>query len=112
MLETFLANQIQVIGKQKRLSDAQISAAIKDELFWSPYVDSDQISVTVTDGQAVIRGRAANRFVARIAVQNAFEGGARSVRTRLALKDGSTVAEVFQEKPDTSPEEAARWLRL
>lgn len=107
-----LANQIQVIGKQKRLSDAQISAAIKDELFWSPYVDSDQISVTVTDGQAVIRGRAANRFVARIAVQNAFEGGARSVRTRLALKDGSTVAEVFQEKPDTSPEEAARWLRL
>lgn len=50
-----------------------------DDLFWSPYVDSHRVEVRVEAGQAVLKGRVTNRFVARAAVQNAFEGGAKTV---------------------------------
>ncbi|WP_319406040.1 BON domain-containing protein [uncultured Desulfosarcina sp.] len=92
-----LDNRITVNAKADRPSDADISAAIVDELFWSPYVDGDRIGVTVKDGQAVLTGNAAGRFVAHAAVQNAFEGGAETVWTKLVLDDGSTLNEVFRE---------------
>jgi hypothetical protein len=78
--------------------DADIKAAIVDELFYSPYVDSDRIGVTVKDGQAVLKGTAASRFVAYTAVQNAFEGGAKTVRTKLVLDDGNTLNKLFREE--------------
>lgn len=90
-----LDNQLSVAVRAKRPSDADITAAIQDELFWSPYVDGDRISVTVTDGQAVLKGSATGRFVVHMAVQNAFEGGATGVRTELILDDGSIFDEHF-----------------
>jgi osmotically-inducible protein OsmY len=97
-----LENRIKVFTKTDPVDDVDITAAINDELFWSPYVDSDTISVTVKDGRAALKGHVANRFVARIAVANAFEGGARRVRTILELKSGGTLAEDFREKPVTA----------
>lgn len=97
-----LENRIKVSTKTDPVDDVDITAAINDELFWSPYVDSDTISVTVKDGRAVLKGHVANRFVARIAVANAFEGGARTVRTILELESGGTLVDDFQEKPVTS----------
>ena len=93
-----LDNRLTVKAKADIISDADIKAAIVDELFWSPYVDSDRIGVTVKDGQAVLKGTAASRFVAHTAVQNAFEGGAKTVRTKLVLDDGSTMNELFGEE--------------
>ena len=90
-----LDNQIRVAARSDRLSDAVITAAIKEELLWSPYVDGDRIFVTVTDGQALLQGAAADRFVAHMAVQNAFEGGAAAVRAELVLDDGSTFDQRF-----------------
>lgn len=89
-------NQITVDAKTDSPSDADITAAIVDELFWSPYVDSDRIGVRVQDGSAFLTGSAASRFVAHTAVQNAFEGGAKTVRTKLVLDDGSTLDELFR----------------
>ncbi|MBR9987800.1 MAG: BON domain-containing protein [Desulfosarcina sp.] len=91
-----LDNQITVNAKTDRPSDADITAAIVDELFWSPYVDSDRIGVTVKHGHAILTGTAAGRFVAHTAVQNAFEGGAETVQTKLVLDDGSTFNEHFR----------------
>jgi osmotically-inducible protein OsmY len=82
--------------------DAEISAAVSEQLFWSPYVYSDAITVTVTDGRVDLKGKAANRFVGRIAVSNAFEGGARSVHTRLRLDSGGIMAEHFTSAPTLS----------
>ena len=93
-----LENEITVKAKADVASDADIKAAIVDELFWSPYVDSDRIGVTVKNGQAVLEGSAASRFVAHAAVQNAFEGGAKTVQTKLVLDDGSTLNQLFREK--------------
>ena len=44
------------------------------------------------------KGTAASCFVAHTAVQNAFEGGAKTVRTKLVLDDGSTMNEWFAEE--------------
>jgi osmotically-inducible protein OsmY len=69
--------------------DAEIKADVEDELFWSPYVDSEDITVKVNDGDVVLEGVATDWAEADTAVGNAFEGGARSVRARLELADGS-----------------------
>jgi osmotically-inducible protein OsmY len=100
-------NHIKVAARGHQVSDAQITAAIIDELYWSPYVDSDRLTVTVKNGRATLKGRAADRFVASIAVQNAFEGGARSVRTNLTLNDGSVLANIYEAKPELSWPSAA-----
>jgi hypothetical protein len=91
-----LDNRIAVRENADILNDADISASIADELFWSPYVDSDRIAVSVKDGHAVLKGTAASRFVAHTAVQNAFEGRAKTVQTELVLDDGSSMNERFQ----------------
>ena len=91
-----LENQISVNPKEDTLSNADLEAAIEDEMFWRPYLDSDWIRVTVGEnGQVTLTGTVPGRFVAHTAVQNAFEGGARIVRTSLALEDGSTLNEQF-----------------
>jgi osmotically-inducible protein OsmY len=97
-----LENRIKVSTKTDPVDDVDITAAINDELFWSPYVNSDTIGVAVKKGRAVLKGHVANRFVARIAVANAFEGGARTVRTILELESGGTLVEDFREKPVTA----------
>jgi len=91
-------NEVEEMIKDVFQRDADIKAAIVDELFYSPYVDSDRIGVTVKDGQAVLKGTAASRFVAYTAVQNAFEGGAKTVRTKLVLDDGNTLNKLFREE--------------
>jgi len=94
-----LENRIHVTPDEETASDSDIADAIEEELFWSPYVDSDRINVSVSDGRALLKGQVANRFVGRIAVQNAFEGGAQTVQTQLALNGGGIFAERFLEKP-------------
>ena len=106
-----LDNQIRVDAPEKKASDADLKAAIQDELFWSPYVDSDRITVTVAGGQAVLTGRATDRFAARIAVLNAFEGGARSVRARLAMETGETFVHGYEHRPASAGPATVFWLR-
>jgi osmotically-inducible protein OsmY len=57
-------------------SDARIKDDIEDELWWSPFVDSDDITVTVNDGTATLMGTVESYSEMDAAVENAFEGGA------------------------------------
>lgn len=86
---TEVANYITVSQVWEWKSDAGIKADVESELFWSPYVDSEDITVKVTDGDVTLEGVATDWAEADAAVGNAFEGGARSVRARLDLADGS-----------------------
>jgi osmotically-inducible protein OsmY len=86
---TDVANYITVRQTWKWKSDAEIKADVESELFWSPYVDSEDISVKVQDGDIALEGVATDWAEADRAIGNAFEGGARSVRARLNLADGS-----------------------
>jgi osmotically-inducible protein OsmY len=57
-------------------SDAEIQSEIESELFWSPFVDSDDIGVKVVDGTATLSGHVDSWNEHDAAVENAFEGGA------------------------------------
>jgi len=66
-------------------TDTMIRSAIIDELWWSPYVDSDDVKVTVVDGIATLSGEAGSRFERDKATEEAFEGGAVWVRNKLKI---------------------------
>lgn len=67
------------------LSDAEIKSEIRDELWWSPFIDSDAITVTVEDGVATLSGEVNSWSDQRAAIENAFEGGATQVTDELEI---------------------------
>lgn len=67
------------------MSDETIEDEINDELWWSPFVDSDDIHVSVAGGEAVLTGTVDSYNQRRIAAENALEGGATSVDNRLTV---------------------------
>lgn len=57
-------------------SDLRIREDIKDEFFWSPFVDGDDIVVEVDDGEATLTGTVDSWSEYYSASENAYEGGA------------------------------------
>jgi len=68
--------------------DWQIYQDIKNELWWSPFVDPDDITVSVLDGAATLIGVVDTLRDRHIATVNALEGGARQVRNHLKVRFG------------------------
>ncbi len=65
--------------------DSQIRQSIEDQLWWSPFVDSDEVIVTVEDGVATLTGTVDSWSEYRSATENALEGGAIAVDNDLAV---------------------------
>jgi osmotically-inducible protein OsmY len=82
-------NNITLASTPPLKSDWEIRQDIRDELWWSPYVDSDEIAVSVKDGVATLRGLVDDWAEQRAAIENAYEGGALGVRDELTVKGGS-----------------------
>ncbi|MGE0191162.1 MAG: BON domain-containing protein [Planctomycetota bacterium] len=70
-------------------SDSEIRDAIVGELWWSPYVSSDQVTVEVSDGVATLSGTVDSWWERYAARQNAVDGGAIFVRNELEVADGT-----------------------
>jgi osmotically-inducible protein OsmY len=68
------------------LSDAEIQGEIKDELFWSPYVDANEVKVKVDSGVATLEGTVDSYSELHSALANAFEGGATAVKNDLRVQ--------------------------
>ena len=66
-------------------SDATIKKDIEDEFLWSPFVDGDDVKVSVEAGVATLTGSVASLKESIAARENAFEGGAVSVINKLQL---------------------------
>jgi osmotically-inducible protein OsmY len=66
--------------------DRAIRSDIESELFWSPFVDADRVSVAVEGGVATLTGTVDSTSENHAAVQNALQGGATRVIDRLAVK--------------------------
>ncbi len=66
-------------------TDAAIKHDIEQELFWSPRVEEEHISVSVQDGIAILEGTVNELHERREATENALEGGAHRVDNRLTL---------------------------
>lgn len=67
------------------LGDARLKEKIEDELFWSPFVDADQVQVAVDDGVATLTGNVDSWVESHVAVENAYEGGAAAGLNELAV---------------------------
>jgi len=66
-------------------TDAEMKEDVEDELWWSPFVDSDDVSVSVDQGVVRLEGRVDSWSELRAAVENAYEGGAYSVDNDLIV---------------------------
>jgi osmotically-inducible protein OsmY len=66
-------------------SDAEIKDEIEDEMFWSPFVDANQVRVKVDAGVATLGGKVDDYAEMHAAVENAFEGGATRVNNQLRV---------------------------
>ncbi len=61
---------------------------VNDELWWSPFVDSDDVTVTVDDGKVTLTGTVDTWSERQAAGENAYEGGAVVVDNDLNVRYG------------------------
>lgn len=83
---TEVKNYLTVNSFWDKKDDWEVKQDIKDELWWSPYVNSENVSVEVHGGVAVLSGEVDTWHERRIAETNATEGGAKEVRNQLLVK--------------------------
>jgi len=65
------------------MRDSELKQEIQEELAYSPFVNSDQIRVSVRNGVATLYGGVENEGEIADAVDNAYEAGAKRVKSRL-----------------------------
>lgn len=83
-----LINNLRVDRSWTPKDDWEIKQDIESELWWSPFVDQEEISVTVAEGVATLVGQVDTLRDRRIATDNAYEGGARKVHNHLRVRYG------------------------
>jgi osmotically-inducible protein OsmY len=67
------------------LRDEEIEEEIQDEMFWSPYVDSQEVNISVEDGVATLTGQVDTWTEYDNATEEAYEGGATWVYNRMTV---------------------------
>jgi len=75
-------------GPQPYLSDEQIKKKIEDRFFWSPFVDRDDIKVTVDGAVATLTGTVGTWIGWGEAEKDAHNGGATAVLDRVTVNKG------------------------
>lgn len=73
-------------GLRTSRGDAEIKANIESEFFWSPFVDGEDIKITVDKGVATLSGNVDDWEESISATENAKEAGAVRVVNELAIK--------------------------
>ncbi|WP_161604409.1 BON domain-containing protein [Roseiconus nitratireducens] len=73
-------------AKTRQKSDREIEDDVRTQLRWSPFVDEQQVAVSVEDGLATLTGTVDSQIERSDAAENAIEGGAVQVRNRLTVK--------------------------
>lgn len=66
-------------------SDSEIKNDIQHQLWWSPYVNEDDIDVSVSNGNVILEGTVDTRKEKQFAEINAIEGGARDVDNNIIV---------------------------
>jgi osmotically-inducible protein OsmY len=82
-------------------SDDDIAKDIENEYFWSVLIDPDDITVSVKDGVATLSGVVRDWQEYKAAVENAFDAGAREVKSNLQIEGVPGYAyRVYESKED------------
>ncbi len=80
-----IRNALDVHYQATPKSDQEIKEDIESELFWSPFVDSDDITVEVHSGVATLTGSVEDWRELRAVQENVREGGATSMINKLEI---------------------------
>ncbi|MCB0807048.1 MAG: BON domain-containing protein [Bacteroidales bacterium] len=64
-------------------NDKQIKDEVEYQLWWSPFVDRNQVDVEVNDGEVTLTGTVNTQLEMDYAVKNAYQGGAFRVINKL-----------------------------
>ena len=67
-------------------NDKLIAKNVEDEIWWSPFVDREQITITVKNGEVTLEGYVDSWKEYQKAAENAWQGGAWSVNNMLIVK--------------------------
>ncbi|MGP0593666.1 BON domain-containing protein [Nitrospira sp. T9] len=82
-------NELQIFRHDERpwgeMSDRSLAKAVREELTWSPFVDTDPIRVDVRRGVVTLQGTVEDKSEMAAAVENAYEAGARRVNNQLRI---------------------------
>jgi len=81
----YVVNNIDFEHKWVWKPDWDIKDEVKGQLFWSPFVDEDQVSVTVDNGIVTLTGTVDTWSERQSAEDNAYEGGAKDVKNKLTV---------------------------
>ena len=65
--------------------DSVIKKGVENELWWSPFVNENQVIVTVENGNVTLNGTVNTRYEKEQAEENALEGGAFTVENNLLV---------------------------
>jgi len=71
------------------MTDYEIAQSIREQLFWSPFLDSDDIDVEVNGGVAVLTGTVDTWTESEAAETSALRGGAEAVQNELIVSYGT-----------------------
>ncbi|WP_447962907.1 BON domain-containing protein [Nitrospira sp. Ecomares 2.1] len=88
-----LTNQISFSTSEIKKSDWEIQLDFENQVWWSPFLSSQDIVATVEDGRATLSGSVQHIHQRLIAEQQAFEAGASTVINRLRVGNSPGSAE-------------------
>ncbi len=71
--------------KRKITTDNELAEEVQYQLWWSPYVQEDNIEISVDNGMVLLEGTVQSRNEEQYAIINAWEAGARQVRSQLEI---------------------------
>jgi osmotically-inducible protein OsmY len=80
-------NNLQTLQPAQAVADAVLEDEIEDELFWSPFVDSNEINVSVVNGVATLTGTVDTWADRSWAAENARESGALKIRNDIKVRN-------------------------
>ena len=81
-------NNLDVDYEYTAKTDREIKDDVESELWWSPFVDSDDITVEVNSGVVTLIGTVEDWDELQAAKENAREGGATEVLSKLEIENG------------------------
>lgn len=74
-------------------SDPELLNDVRSRLFWSPFVDSNQLDVSVHDGKVTLSGQVDTKRERAEALDDAYEAGAVAINDDLKLVGGDDAAQ-------------------
>jgi osmotically-inducible protein OsmY len=72
-------------SSDKRKTDWELLADVRDHLTWSPFTDAEDISIAVNSGVVTLTGEVDNRMEKAAAEDNAYQAGATRVKNQLVV---------------------------